>query len=54
MGVPGFFAWLLKQDKQNKILKLENYKMDYEYRYWDVNGKLVHDLKYKKGVLINK
>jgi 5'-3' exonuclease len=21
MGVPGFFAWLLKQDKQNKILK---------------------------------
>ena len=39
---------------KNEHVKLENYKMDYEYRYWDVNGKLVHDLKYKKGVLINK
>ncbi len=34
--------------------KIDNYKMDYEYKFWDVNGKLVNDLKYKKGVLINK
>jgi antitoxin component YwqK of YwqJK toxin-antitoxin module len=36
-----------------KIDKKYNYKMDYEYKFWDVNGKLVNDLKYKKGVLQN-
>ncbi len=30
-----------------------DFKMDYEFRFWDKEGQLVHDLKYKKGVLQN-
>ena len=36
MGVPGFFAWLLKQDKQNKILK-RNLKSRPHTLFFDAN-----------------